>query len=133
MASYKEAGIDHSISQNDVNTLFFSQKNVDALQQGIRYKVFSRSSKIIDNQSEREIRVIMRSIYLQYSRNLNTNIIEQVIDLNSKVLDYIVPKIIIEVKQYDTYIRDASTLPDPIDRGLNTSITGTKFLHVKEF
>lgn len=133
MASYKEAGIEHSISQNDVNSLFFSQRNVDALQHGIRYKVFSRSAKVIDNQSERELRVIMRSIYLQYSRNLQTNIVEQVRDLNSKVLDYIVPKIIIEVKQYDTYIRDASALPEPMDRGLNTSTTGTKFLHVKEY
>ena len=91
------------------------------------------TSKVIDNQSERELRVVMRSIYLQYARNLPTNIVEQVRDLNSKVLDYIVPKIIIEVKQYDTYIRDASALPEPMDRGLNTSTTGTKFLHVKEF
>lgn len=133
MASYKEAGIEHTISQNDVNSLFFSQKNVDALQHGIRYRVFNRTSKVIDNQSERELRVVMRSIYLQYARNLPTNIVEQVRDLNSKVLDYIVPKIIIEVKQYDTYIRDASSLPEPMDRGLNTSTTGTKFLHVKEF
>lgn len=132
-SSFKEAGIEHSVSQNDVNSLFFSQNNVDALQHGIRYKVFNKISKVIDNQSERELRVIMRSTYLQYSKNLQSNIVEQVRDLNSKVLDYIVPKIIVEVKQYDTYIRDASSLPVPMDRGTNTSTTGTKFLHVKEF
>jgi hypothetical protein len=133
MMSYKEAGIEHSISQNEVNSLFFSQRNVDALQHGIRYTIYNKINTVIDNQSERELRVIMRSMYLQYARNLPANIIEQVRELNVKVLDYVIPKLIIEVKQYDTYIKDASSLPVPMGRGLNTSTTGTKFLHLKEF
>ena len=133
MNSFKDTGIEHSVSQNDVNSLFFSKENVVALQQGIRYGVFIKINKVIDNQSERELRVIMRSIYLQYSKNLKYNIIDQVKELNSKILDYIIPKIISEIKQYDMYILDASLLPAPIDRATNTSVRGTKFLHIQEF
>ena len=133
MSSYKETAIDHSISQNSVNTLFFSQKNVDILQQGIRYSIYTRTNRTIDNQNERELRVIMRSIYLQYSRNLPTNIVEQVKELNSRVLDQVIPKIIIEMNQYSTYLKDASSLPIPLERGESTSSAGTKFLHNKEF
>jgi hypothetical protein len=128
-----DAALDHSIAQNDVNSLYFSQKNVDVLQQGIRYSIYNKTDKVIHTQSERELMVIMRSLYLQYSKNLPSNIVAQVKELNARVLDYIVPKLIVEMAQYKTYIHDASTLPVPMSRGLNTSTTGTKFLHVKEF
>jgi hypothetical protein len=131
--NYRDSGIEHSLSENDVNSVFFSQKNVDAIQHGIRYSIFNKSSRIIDNQSEREIRIIMRSMYLQYSKNLATDIISQVKDINKKVLDFIIPRVLIEMNQYDTYIKDASSLPIPLGRGTNTSTTGTKFLHTKEF
>jgi hypothetical protein len=122
------AAIEHSVSKNDVNVLYFSEENVSALQHGIRYSVFRQSEKVIDNQNERELLVIMRSIYLQYATNQPDKIIEQVRELNKRVLDYVVPKIVVELNQYDTYIRDASTLPTPMARGQNTSVTGTKFL-----
>lgn len=129
----QDIGIEHSINSNKLNTLFFSDVNIQALQQGIRYSVFSKTQMVIDNQSERELRVIMRSIYLQYGRNMPSNIVSQVKELNKRVLDYVVPKIIVEMNQYKTYIQDASALPIPMDRGQSTSTTGTKFLHMKEF
>ena len=129
----QDVGIEHSINTNDLNSLFFSDVNVQALQQGIRYTVYTKTQRTIDKQSERELRVIMRSIYLQYGRNMPSNIVSQVKELNKRVLDYVVPKIIVELNQYRTYLQDASALPIPMDRGQNTSTTGTKFLHMKEF
>jgi hypothetical protein len=130
---YKEAGIQHFIAKNDLNSVYFSRNNIDAIQHGIRYSIFNKSSKVIDNQSETELRIIMRSIYLQYSKNLPNNIIEQIKDLNKRVLEFVVPRVLIEMNQYETYLKDASTLPVPLSRGENTSSTGTKFLYRKEF
>ena len=128
-----DTAIEHTISKNDVNSIFFSKENVAALQQGIRYTVFRESQQIIGNQNETELMVIMRSIYLQYAKNLPDNILSQIRDLNGRVLDYVVPKITIELNQYKTYIRDASGLPVPMDRGQNTSVTGTKFSRQGDF
>lgn len=128
-----EPYLDHSVGSNDLNELYFSKLNVDAVQDGIRYMVFKESKKVIDRQNERELMVVMRSIYLQYGRNLESNIVKQVRLLNERVLDEVVPKIIMELNQFETYLRDASGLPIPIDRGENTSSTGEKFLVNKEF
>jgi hypothetical protein len=128
-----DTAIDHTVSKNDVNSVYFSKENIAALQQGIRYSVFRESQKVISKQNETELMVIMRSIYLQYAKNLPNNILAQIRELNARVLDYVVPKITVELNQYDTYIRDASGLPVPMDRGQNTSVTGTKFLRQGDF
>ena len=70
----------HMICPNTLNTLFFSDKNVIIIQNGIRKKVYDDSGgkHLIDNQSKRELTIIMRSIYLQYGKNLNCNITKQI-------------------------------------------------------
>jgi hypothetical protein len=74
----------------------------------------------------------MRSIYYQYGLNLETNIVNQVRDLNKKVLDYSVKKILNEIEQYQMYIRDASKLAVPLARSEYESNKGTKVLHRAE-
>jgi len=128
-----DVAIEHSVTENPLNDLYFSKLNIDAVQEAVRYTIFKETGKVIEKQNERELVVIMRSIYLQYSRNLPTNLVKQVKDLNKRVLDEIIPKIVIELKQYQTYLRDASGLPVPMERGENTSTTGTKFLFNKDF
>lgn len=132
---FQKTAIAHTIQNNDLSNLFFSQDNINAIQQGIRYKVFKNSGDkhIISNQSETEIKIVMRSIYLQYSRNLPYDIINQVKDLNKKVLDYIVPQILREIKQYLYYKQDISTQPIPLERSKHISSAGTKILYSKEF
>lgn len=128
-----DVAIEHSVTGNPLNDLYFSKLNIDAVQEAVRYTIFKETGKVIDKQNERELVVIMRSIYLQYSRNLSTNLVKQVKELNKRVLDEIIPKIIMEMNQYQTYLRDASGLPIPMERGENTSTTGTKFLFNQDF
>ena len=63
-----------------LNQLFFSKKNMENIQNMIRYQVFLKSDKkfIIDRQSDIELEIIMRSIYLQHSPNLPNKTIEQI-------------------------------------------------------
>tara|TARA_B110000261_G_scaffold30838_1_gene35296 strand:+ start:311 stop:802 length:492 start_codon:yes stop_codon:yes gene_type:complete len=131
---FASQAIRHIHSESKVGDVFFSKENVSALQQGIRYLVYAKTvdKYMIDNQSETELQVIMRSIYLQYCKNLNENILCQVKDLNSKVLDYVVPKILSELNQHLTFINDISYLPVPLDRGQHVSSSGSKVLYTKE-
>lgn len=132
---FQKQGIKNIHVENKVSSLFFSRHNIDTLQSGIRYSVYKRSQNqhIIDNQSENDLMVIMRSIYLQYSKNLPYNIVEQVKKLNSMVLDYCVPNILREVNQYNNYTNDISSLPIPLEHAKNMSSKGTKINHMKEF
>ena len=56
---------------NILNQLFFSKKNMDIIQNGLRYRVWEKSDKkfVIGRQSETELVIIMRAIFLQHSKN----------------------------------------------------------------
>jgi Family of unknown function (DUF5761) len=117
-------------SKNEVSDLFFSRKNIEALQEGIRYMVFKKScgKHTIDKQSETDLVVVMRSVYLQYGEFRPYGLLEQVKDLNARVLEYCVPKILEEIKLYMYYRKDISQLPVPLDRGQYVSSKGSKVL-----
>lgn len=122
------------IHQNSpLNLVFFSRENTEALQQGIRYLVWKRSCNkhIIGKQSETELHIVMRAIYLQYAEHRPYGILEQVKQLNTLVLNYCVQKILEEINIYNHYKQDISQLPVPMDRGQYISSKGTKILETK--
>ena len=133
-AFYAEA-VQGNFTPNELSNLFFSCNNIDVLQDGLRYKIYKESGNkyIIGRQSDQDLKIIMRSIYLQYGKNLNKNIIEQVKELNAKVLEWAVPEVLSNVKQYDKYRYEVSTLPVPLERAPLETKKGTKVLEIKSF
>ena len=113
-----------------LNQLFFSKKNMENIQNAIRYNVYIKSEKkfVIDKQSDVELEIIMRSIYLQHSPNLPNKIKEQIEYLNKLVCDWCVGQIIPEVNQYIGYIKEIEYMPVPIDLPLNLSSKGSRSL-----
>jgi hypothetical protein len=132
---YIKEAVRGQLDTNALSSLYFSESNINALQHGIRFLVWKKTcgKYTISNQSEDELRIVMRSIYLQHSKNLPFGIVEQVKELNGLVLDYCVPKVIEELHMYSAYKRDISTLPIPLDRGVNESIKGKKVLEMNRF
>jgi hypothetical protein len=118
-----------------VSKLFFSENNINVLQDGIRYRVYveTNGKYVIGRQSDQELKIVMRSIYLQYSKNLPTDVVGQVRELNAKVLEWVVPEVLSNLKQHEVYRRDASTLPMPMERPPLLTVKGTKTLEIKSF
>lgn len=121
------------LQRTPVSDVFFSKTNIDALQEGIRYLVWINSCKqyVIGTQNEQELKIIMRSMYLQHSKNLPVDILEQVRELNSKVLEFAVGQIMSEIKIYLKYKNDLAKLPVPMDNGAATTSKGTRVLEMK--
>ena len=113
-----------------LNQLFFSKKNMNLIQDIIRYNVYIKTEKkyIIDKQSDVELEIVMRSIYLQHSPNLPNKIKEQIEYLNKLVGDWCVDQIIPEVQQYLGYIKEIEYMPVPIDLPMNLSSKGSRTL-----
>ena len=132
---YSEEATRNIHSSTQLSNVFFSQMNLDVLQEAIRYLVYIKSCKrfIIDKQSDTELRLVMRGMYLQYAKNKQYDILAQIKELNLLVLDFCVPRIVQEIEIYHTYIRDIQQLPDPLDRGQFVSAKGTKVLQLKDF
>lgn len=95
---------------------FFSQKNIQIIQNGIRKGVYDKSGSqlLVDNQPEDQVASVMRSMYLQHSKNLETNIPQQIQELNNYVLTYCVNNVYNEAVAYIKYKRDASTMHMPM-------------------
>ena len=114
----QETAIKGIIESNPVNTVFLSDMNMTALQDGIKYGVYQRTAQRIGDQSPQELYIVMRSIMLQYA-NFQTNadtIVEEVRRLNTKVLIYCIENVSSNVLQKVQYLADIQTLPVPIER-----------------
>jgi Family of unknown function (DUF5761) len=93
----------------------------------------SNGEFIIGNQSEVELQVIMRAVYLNEAKHIPYDIVNQVVELNKSILDYCVPRILEEVRMYKHYKQDVSQLPMPLDRGQFSSAKGMRVLESKQF
>ena len=120
---------------SEVARIFFCKENVEAVHQAIRYSVWKRSCEkhVIGRQSEDELKIIMRSIYLQHAKDLPYEVHAQVRELNGLVIDWCVDRILGELELYMNYTRDINQLPIPMEHGQSTSLAGTKVLEVKRF
>ena len=119
-----------------VSDLFFSRENVDRIQLKLKEEVIARTNAdndpilkgykpvIIKRQNDTELGIIMRSIYLQYSKNIPYNIEEQVDELNNMVIYDSVPKIITSIKQKIKYYDDIQMTYVPLDYGVSTTTKG---------
>lgn len=148
--------ITNSEGHTPVSALFFSQKNINALQEGICNQVYNKSNGKynVGKQSETELKIIMRSIYFeslssgspyvmqQIQRRSNLHdplqpnssiVLEQVRDLNRKVLDWSVQKVLENVQQFDQYKKDVSMLPNPMELPTSMSSSGRKTLEFQSF
>ena len=113
---------------NAVSSLYFSATNVAALQHGLRYGVFARTGDVVGEQSEEELRAIMRSVYLAHGVNLPYGVVEQVRSLNARVLEFAVPRVADAVASFRGYLRDREAAPQLLQHAQNVSSKGDRSL-----
>lgn len=124
-----------------LTAMFFSEKNINNVQNLIKQLTWVETKYVISNQSVTELLVIMRSIFLEYSSHpplLNDGMSKQdrervltmykdeVHRLNQIVLNYVVPKVVSQLQQYINYLEDASSQPYYMDLPKNVSSAGTR-------
>lgn len=110
---------------------FFTRTNLNQIQEEIRKEVYRMSGPkkyVIDNQDVDELKMIMRAMYLQYSKNSPFNIEGQINELNQLVVKWSAPRIMSEIEQYNYYLNDISHMPVPLAQPMNMSSAGTKSL-----
>ena len=102
---------------NVLAQVFFSKENIQIIQNGLRAGVYEISNKqyIIAPQNIDALKMIMRSIYLQYAEHYENKITAQVERLNKLVLDYAIPSVYNEAVGYEKYLQDQSTLVVPLE------------------
>lgn len=114
---------------------FFSRENIQIIQNGLRAGIYEISNRqyIIAQQDCDTLKIIMRSIFLQYSANKPLSISEQITELNKMVLDYCIQQVYSEAKGYMKYIDDASTLVVPLAHPIQSCNTDRQLEFKKWF
>ena len=110
------------MEDNVLAQVYFSAANEQIIQNGIRAGVYnlSKDKYVVAQQNSDQLKIVMRSIYLQFARHSTIGITEQVEVLNKLVLDYCVPYVFSEAVSYVKYLRDQSTLVMPLEHALQS-------------
>ena len=105
-------------SDTKLSDLYFSSENMKLIQNGIRSGVYKMSGNqyIVGIQDYDELKIIMRALFIQNSKNSKTNIKEEIYRLNQLVLDYSIKNVYNEAVSYLKYINDASTMYNPMQK-----------------
>jgi hypothetical protein len=113
---------------NLLNTAYFSQRNINNIQNAIRRNVYeiSQGKYLIARQSVQELENIMRYIYIDYSLNSMTDIKGQIKSLNDRVIKESVLKILPNIRFHQYYLDDKFSERTLIDIPKNMSTYGTK-------
>ena len=115
-----------------LNTLFFSEFNMNLLQRGIRQSFRDQTGVAIDYQNPSDLYSIMRVVFINNSGDPNANVQEQVKYMNGIVIKTASGQIQTGVSQYMGYVHDIDTLAVPIDRPVNTTTYGKKIDEIQK-
>lgn len=131
--AYKDI-LHQSKQSSPFSILYFSQQNIDEVQTRIRNKVYNLTNGLykINNQSETNVVLVMREVYLKYARDeLDVSKFKESIDyLDNIASDQISATVIKNIKEHVNYIRDKKNAYGGTNRVLplseNTSLAGLK-------
>lgn len=127
--SYRDI-IKTMVERSPVGDLFFSEQNMRHLKNLICKSIYKQSGGKYnvspESQSDNELLLVMRSVYLDHARHLPDKVREQVGELNLQVLMDMVPRCISLAQQHLSYIRDSTQQPLPMDRSQYVSSAGTR-------
>jgi len=122
--AYEALGADAEINQ--ISSIFFSQENVERLQEKIKNEIYRESGGkyiMTENQDLNDLLQMMRYIYLRFGENLPHKPVRQVKKLNQLLVNFILPDMMSNIKQYhgylDTISKPIELMPLPVS--LNTS------------
>ncbi len=130
-SNIQSLGVTGSIVPSKLSKLFFGERNIRLIQQMIKDDIKKRSKGVFilhEDQDDMDLIVSMRYIYLHYSQFLDFDFAKQIKQLNAKLLNFIVPDMITNIKQQYGYLKDINEPIKPELRPLNVSSAGRKTL-----
>ena len=100
-------------SVGELEKTFFSKENINLINKHLILSVYSSTNKqfLICPQKEADLIIVMRYVFIEYSRNLPYDIDKQIKDLNYHVISEILPIVISNVDQKIGYLKDIETQP----------------------
>jgi hypothetical protein len=121
--------------ETPLNSVFFSQQNIENLQKAIHDQVYIMSGNKyrIDRQNDDDLKLIMRSYYLMFGENNPLRVVQELESLNARVIGYASAKIYSEVDFHMFYLKDLEEFAPAIANPTNVGVYGTRTGELKSF
>lgn len=114
-----------------LNSLYFSEFNLNLVHQAIRQQVKKKTGMSIDKQNTTDLLAIMRSVFINNSSDPYSAVCEQVRQMNTVVINTAAQQIYTGVSQFMDYNIDIetpfNTLPNPINTNMHGNKIGTEY------
>jgi len=100
-----------------IKDTFFTARNIDIIQKWLIKEVKKKTNILIPYQKIEHIMAVMNPIYETYGQNLPFNLKEQIYELDTKVVETMVPYVISELQSRVNYldtIQNANYIANPL-------------------
>lgn len=111
-------------TKTPLNTRFFSQGNIKAVQRKLQRTFKTETGISIDEQDNTDVLAFMRYIFINNATNPYGNVESQIDSMNAKVVQKMLPQVREGVSAYLLYLRDAATLSQPNELPQNMNRKG---------
>lgn len=111
--------------------IYFGRENIKRIQKNIKQEILERTEgkfKLVVDLELDDLLTCMRATYIDYGKNLPTQIVKQTKVLNKILLDQIMPEIVSNVKQQYGYIKDITQPRQLVNLPVNMNSAGRKQL-----
>lgn len=107
---------------SDIPNIFFSDENINIINNNLIYAVYKNTNNEykIKPQSNEQLLIVMRYVFLEYARHLPYDITGQVKALNTHVVNEILPNVITNAQQHIGYLKDIKKIREPVPLPLST-------------
>ena len=104
---------------------FFSDDNILQINKKLIYQVFKKTNGEykIKPQSNEQLLIVMRYVFLEYARHLPYDVKEQIDELNCRVVNEILPNVITNAQQHIGYLKQIEKIREPLPLPISTKYT----------
>ena len=121
------------ISQDPLNTRFFSYSNLDTVQVLLRASVKQALNVTISRQDDLPVIQVMVSVYNTSGRAYDPEQLDLCVqELNQMTVSYLSPQVVTAIKQHVIFLQQSSSPPQLMQRPISSSIAGTNTLDLRQ-
>lgn len=110
-------GVHHVQHDTPLSLAFFSDQNLQILQNGIRRGMYDAVGKVVPEQNPLEIQTLMRAAYFGDERLHHYHgVADQIASLNQRIIARAVQSMCNHLRDHAHYMKDVDRVPVPLQR-----------------
>mgnify|MGYP005623477567 CR=1 FL=1 len=118
-----------NLEPNRTNTQYFSSNNIGLIQKHLILETKKYTGYVISEQNCISVLTAMQYFYVNYPQfTQDTDVEQNVLSLNSLVVNDLVQQTVSGVKQHMDYLKYIQKAPEPLEYGKSTNVKGQNSL-----